>query len=272
MPPRRAPAPGAQLLPTSALLLLLLGAGPRGGCLASPVPAAPLPAPEPCAAQPCQNGGVCNPRPTPDPQSPAPAGEPGYSCTCPAGVSGANCQVSGAGGRGAGRRPGTSSFSKPDAARCPARGSSVLDTSFFSFGERMNLASRPAWVRTPGRPCKCLFLAHLSSRAVPAWGFRGAPLQGLAATLVPVLLARPSGAPLLARAKPRSARAGSLGARRGSSGEPAPCVPGEGFSVLVAPAPSPAGPCVCRGCAVWESGDGGLRARWSNTFFPFLQP
>ncbi|XP_045650155.1 LOW QUALITY PROTEIN: delta and Notch-like epidermal growth factor-related receptor, partial [Ursus americanus] len=93
MPPRRAPAPGAQLLPTSALLLLLLGAGPRGGCLASPVPAAPLPAPGPCAAQPCQNGGVCNPRPAPDPQSPAPAGEPGYSCTCPAGVSGANCQL-----------------------------------------------------------------------------------------------------------------------------------------------------------------------------------
>ncbi|XP_044097709.1 delta and Notch-like epidermal growth factor-related receptor isoform X1 [Neovison vison] len=93
MPPRRALAPGAQLLPTSALLLLLLGAGPRGCCLASPVPAAPLPAPGPCAAQPCRNGGVCTPHPAPGQQSPAPAGEPGYSCTCPDGVSGANCQL-----------------------------------------------------------------------------------------------------------------------------------------------------------------------------------
>ncbi|CAK7320845.1 Delta and Notch-like epidermal growth factor-related receptor [Vulpes lagopus] len=93
MPPRQAPAPGAQLLPASALLLLLLGAAPRGRCLAGPVPAAPLPAPGPCAAQPCRNGGVCTPRPAPGPQPPAAAGEPGYRCTCPAGVSGANCQL-----------------------------------------------------------------------------------------------------------------------------------------------------------------------------------
>ncbi|XP_066137306.1 delta and Notch-like epidermal growth factor-related receptor [Saccopteryx bilineata] len=93
MLPRRARAPGAQLLPAPALLLLLLGAGPRGGCLASPLPAEPLSAPGPCAAQPCRNGGVCTPRPAPGPQSPAPAGEPSYTCTCPAGVSGANCQL-----------------------------------------------------------------------------------------------------------------------------------------------------------------------------------
>lgn len=206
MPPRRALAPGAQLLPTSALLLLLLGAGPRGCCLASPVPAAPLPAPGPCAAQPCRNGGVCTPHPAPGQQSPAPAGEPGYSCTCPDGVSGANCQVSGPGGRGAGRRPGTNSFSPPDAARCPARGSSMLDTGFSSPGEGMNLASRRAWLRTPGRPLKCLFPAHPSSPAVPAWGSGRASLQ-------PRYSWRdhwpPSDAPLLARAKPCSVRGGS---------------------------------------------------------------
>uniref|UniRef100_A0A2K6FUK4 Delta/notch like EGF repeat containing n=1 Tax=Propithecus coquereli TaxID=379532 RepID=A0A2K6FUK4_PROCO len=94
MPPRRAQASGAQLLLALApLLLLLLYSGPRSGCLASPVPAAPLPAPGPCAAQPCRNGGVCTPRPAPGQQHPAPSGEPGYSCTCPAGVSGANCQL-----------------------------------------------------------------------------------------------------------------------------------------------------------------------------------
>ncbi|XP_055146844.1 delta and Notch-like epidermal growth factor-related receptor isoform X2 [Symphalangus syndactylus] len=93
MQPLRAQAPGAQLLPALALLLLLLGAGLRGSSLANPVPAAPLSAPGPCAAQPCRNGGVCTPRPEPDPQHPAPAGEPGYSCTCPAGISGANCQL-----------------------------------------------------------------------------------------------------------------------------------------------------------------------------------
>ncbi|XP_068399847.1 delta and Notch-like epidermal growth factor-related receptor [Eschrichtius robustus] len=95
MLPRRAPAPGAQLLPAPALLLLLLllGAGPRSGCLASPVPAASLSVSGPCGAQPCRNGGVCTPRPAPGPQSPAAAGDPGYSCTCPAGISGANCQL-----------------------------------------------------------------------------------------------------------------------------------------------------------------------------------
>uniref|UniRef100_U3C4U5 Delta and Notch-like epidermal growth factor-related receptor n=1 Tax=Callithrix jacchus TaxID=9483 RepID=U3C4U5_CALJA len=94
MPPRRAQGPVAQVLPSPALLLLLLfGAGPRGSPLASPVPAAPLSAPGPCAAQPCLNGGVCTPRPEADPQHPAPASEPDYSCTCPAGISGANCQL-----------------------------------------------------------------------------------------------------------------------------------------------------------------------------------
>ncbi|XP_053453798.1 delta and Notch-like epidermal growth factor-related receptor isoform X2 [Nycticebus coucang] len=95
MKTRRARAPGAQLLPAPALLLLLLllGAGSRCCCLASPVPAEPLSAPGPCASQPCRNGGVCTPRAAPGPQHPVHAGEPGYSCTCPAGVSGANCQL-----------------------------------------------------------------------------------------------------------------------------------------------------------------------------------
>lgn len=139
MPSRRAPAPGAQLLPAPALLLLLLllGAGPRGCCLATPVPAAPLPAPGPCAAQPCRNGGVCTPRPESGPQSSAPAGEPTYSCTCPAGVSGANCQVSGRGGRRSGRRPGTCSLSWPAAERCSSWGFSKPDTSFSPLEKRM---------------------------------------------------------------------------------------------------------------------------------------
>lgn len=124
MQPRRVSVPGAQLLPAPALLLLLLGAGPRSGCLANPVPAAPLPVPGPCAAQPCRNGGVCTPRPEPGPQSPATAGEPAYSCTCPAGVSGANCQVSGAAGaaRSADRGPTASPLRPLSAARLGAPG------------------------------------------------------------------------------------------------------------------------------------------------------
>ncbi|XP_021582786.2 delta and Notch-like epidermal growth factor-related receptor [Ictidomys tridecemlineatus] len=93
MPPRRAQAPGAQLLPALALLPLLLSAGPRGGCLASPVPAAPLTVLGPCAAQPCRNGGVCTPHPAPGQEHAVSAGERGYSCTCPAGVSGSDCQL-----------------------------------------------------------------------------------------------------------------------------------------------------------------------------------
>nr|BAB72175.1 transmembrane protein Bet [Mus musculus] len=92
MPPRRAQAPGAPLLPVLALLPLLLGAGPQSGCLASPVSAAPLPAPGPCASQPCRNGGVCTPRSVTDQEHPAADAEPRYSCTCPAGVSGTYCQ------------------------------------------------------------------------------------------------------------------------------------------------------------------------------------
>lgn len=139
MLPRRAPAPGAQLLLAPAvLLLLLLGAGPRSGCLASPVPAASLSVSGPCGAQPCRNGGVCTPRPAPGPQSPDAAGDPGYSCTCPAGISGANCQVSGRGGRGGGlgggRGPGTRSLSPPATARYPVRSSRVPDRSFSPFG------------------------------------------------------------------------------------------------------------------------------------------
>ncbi|XP_023578049.1 delta and Notch-like epidermal growth factor-related receptor isoform X2 [Octodon degus] len=93
MPPRRAPEHRAPLLPALALLPLLLGAGPRGCCLASPVPTAPLSAPGPCAAQPCRNGGVCTPRQLPEQEQPAPASEPDYNCTCPPGVSGSNCQL-----------------------------------------------------------------------------------------------------------------------------------------------------------------------------------
>lgn len=111
MAPRRAPEPRAPLLPALALLPLLLGAGPRGGCLASPVPTAPLPSPGPCASQPCRNGGVCTPRPLPGQEHPGPAGEPGYDCACPAGVSGSDCQVSGRLGCGAERWPGTRSLS-----------------------------------------------------------------------------------------------------------------------------------------------------------------
>ncbi|KAM7339486.1 hypothetical protein ACRRTK_000101 [Alexandromys fortis] len=95
MPPRRAQAPGARLLPALALLPLLLGAGPQGGCLASPVPTAPLSAPGPCASQPCQNGGVCTPRSVAGQEHPAADAEPGYICTCAAGVSGTDCQLPG---------------------------------------------------------------------------------------------------------------------------------------------------------------------------------
>lgn len=95
MPPRRAQAPGARLLPVLALLPLLLGAGPQSGCLASPVPAAPLPALGPCASQPCRNGGVCTLGSVTDQEHPAADAEPSYSCTCPVGVSGTDCQVSG---------------------------------------------------------------------------------------------------------------------------------------------------------------------------------
>lgn len=123
MPPRRAQAPGTRLMPVLALLPLLLGAGPQGGCLASPVPAAPLSAPGPCASQPCQNGGVCTPRSVAGQEHPAADAEPGYSCTCPAGVSGTDCQVSGP-------------YSRPETRNLsPAAGSPVLQilTSFCYF-------------------------------------------------------------------------------------------------------------------------------------------
>lgn len=180
MQPRRAPAPGAQLLPASVLLLLLLGAGPHGGCLAGPVPAAPLPAPGPCASQPCGNGGVCTPRPAPGPQSPDSADEAGYRCACPAGVFGANCQVSGRGGRGArGAAPAR------DPGLLPAR-SSARGSSLFPFGKGMDTASGPRGCGPPVRPCKCHLPAHPGSLALPAPGSWGAPLPGLAVPLAPV--------------------------------------------------------------------------------------
>ncbi|EAW70892.1 delta-notch-like EGF repeat-containing transmembrane, isoform CRA_a, partial [Homo sapiens] len=67
-------------------------------------------------------------------------------------------------------------------------------------------------------------------------------------------------------ARPGRAKNHLSGARLGSAEEPAPSVPGEVFNVQVVHAPRPAGPCVCKGCAVWEAGDGGPRARWWGTF------
>lgn len=164
MPPRRTPAPAL-------LLLLLLGAGPRSGCLGSPVPAAPLPVPGPCSAQPCQNGGVCSQLPAPDPQSPAAAGEPSYSCTCPAGVSGTNCQVSGRGGRG-GRGAGHCALS--------SAGLQGPDPSFslFGVGDGSGLLARVDADPWPTLQVSLLCLSWFSGRASPGLSGRSVPGPG----------------------------------------------------------------------------------------------
>lgn len=271
MPPRRAPAPRAQLLPAPALLLLLLLLL-RGDCLASPVPAVPLPVPGPCAAQPCRNGGVCTPRPAPGPQSPAPAGETSYICTCPAGVSGTNCQVSERGGSGAGRRPGTRSRSSPAASGAPRRASASRTLVF------------PAWGRGWIGLSVCIDadpLVDLASATSLPTGFSGRAILGRSGRAAPAPAATlaqhscyghwsPSGAPLRARAEPLSAGV-CLGAGGGRSEDPAPIVPGGESKVQVTPALCPARPRVCLGRGVWEAGDGGLRARWSALSPPPLK-
>lgn len=226
MQPRRAPAPAL-------LLLLLLGAGPRSGCLASPVPAAPLPVPGPCSAQPCQNGGVCSQLPAPDPQSPAAAGEPGYSCTCPAGVSGTNCQVSGRGGRGAGHCALSSAgLQEPDPS-----------FSLFGVGDGSGLLARVNADPWPTLQASLLCLpwfsgrasSGLSGRAVPGpGGYLGSHTSG---TTVSRQLVRPS------RPGPshRPLEPG-LGARPSCKEGPACERPWRDVRVQVTPALCPAGP------------------------------
>lgn len=229
MPLRRAQAPGAQLLPALALLPLLLGAGPRGGCLASPVPAAPLPAPGPCAAQPCRNGGVCTPRSSPGQEHPDPNAEPGYSCTCPAGVSGTDCQVSGRGERHAKRGPGTRSLSPP------ATGSGTPDSSFCHF--RKGTAGLSA--RVDAHP-----------RADPAGASRGSRAPGPGSQPSP---SPPERRALLAGAEPSSTRARSWSQRWPRR--------------AAAPAPHPTGRCVCPACRMGEAGDGGPCATIDEALF-----
>ena len=133
----------------------------------------------PCSAQPCQNGGVCSQLPAPDPQSPVAAGEPGYSCTCPAGVSGTNCQVSGRGGRGAGH------------CALSSAGLQGPDPSFslFGVGDGSGLLARVDADPWPTSEASLLCLPWFTGRA--SSGLSGAPFQGLVATLALILLARP---------------------------------------------------------------------------------
>ncbi|XP_074154586.1 delta and Notch-like epidermal growth factor-related receptor [Sminthopsis crassicaudata] len=88
-----APLPvGRPLLP--GLLLLLLSPAPSRSLPVTPA----VPFPDPCALQPCRNNGTCSPSasasPDPGQQQPDVQEPPdlGYSCTCPAGVTGSNCQ------------------------------------------------------------------------------------------------------------------------------------------------------------------------------------
>ena len=103
----------------------------------------------------------------------------GYSCTCPAGVSGTNCQVSGRGGRGAGH------------CALSSAGLQGPDPSFslFGVGDGSGLLARVDADPWPTSEASLLCLPWFTGRA--SSGLSGAPFQGLVATLALILLARP---------------------------------------------------------------------------------
>ncbi|CAI5775611.1 delta and Notch-like epidermal growth factor-related receptor [Podarcis lilfordi] len=80
------------------LLLLLLSLAQRRACLAGPT-AAPLDSPaDPCLSQPCRNNGTCSSALAKLPAVPHRlpllflSPQPAYSCACPPGVTGSDCQ------------------------------------------------------------------------------------------------------------------------------------------------------------------------------------
>lgn len=169
-------------------------------------------------------------------------------------------------GRGAGRGPAAS----------PRRPLRAAPSGAPACSTPASPASRRGWIRPLGPrgrgpladlasasslptpvllPCRL----GLSGRAAPGPG--SYPSLGTPGATIGHQVARPSWA------KPSHAPLErGLGACLAAPSAPPPR---KVFSARVAPAASPAGPCACRGCAVWESGDGGLRARWSDTFLSF---
>ncbi|XP_028586989.2 delta and Notch-like epidermal growth factor-related receptor [Podarcis muralis] len=89
------------MLRAAPLLLLLLSLAQRRACLAGPTAAAaaPLDSPaDPCLSQPCRNNGTCSSALAKLPAVPHRlpllflSPQPAYSCACPPGVTGSDCQ------------------------------------------------------------------------------------------------------------------------------------------------------------------------------------
>lgn len=159
MPPRRTPAPAL-------LLLLLLGAGPRSGCLASPCPLRPARAGAMQRAAPPERG-VCSQPLRPSPAVTAsPAGE-----AAPA-LLGSLHQLP---GEDAMARRGCGAAT----ARCPVRAQGP-DPSFSlrGWGDGSGSGSRGRGTLADLASVS-LCLSWFSGRASP--GLSGAPLQGLVA-------------------------------------------------------------------------------------------
>lgn len=171
------------------LLLLLLALAQRLACLPGPGTAAP-PGRDPCLSQPCRNNGTCSPVPARGPAAPRrlqlllPQPPAAYSCACPAGVTGASCQV-----RGAPTAPCAPTSAPPGA---------------------------PPPQRPPPAPCPCArpcpWVSPLALRLAPSRPRSAAP-HPVCGRLFPPYLAPHRAAPVPVRRPVRPGRRAAAGAR-----------------------------------------------------------